>query len=171
MSEYRQSYSTTIAAPVTDCFAVLVAFEDYPRWSSPITSCRVLEHHADGLPKRVEFMLDMTVKTIRYVLDYTYDPPHGATWTLVEGDVTDIEGAYRFEESDGRHDGDVHAGDRSRLLAAGLRAQRPREEGAARFRRGVPARGRGATARRGLIPRPRISEPAPPCCRPTGSST
>lgn len=102
MSEYRQSYSTTIAAPVTDCFAVLVAFEDYPRWSSPITSCRVLEHHADGLPKRVEFMLDMTVKTIRYVLDYTYDRPHGATWAFVEGDVRSISGEYRFEESDGR---------------------------------------------------------------------
>ena len=101
MSEYRQSYSTTIAAPVTDCFAVLVAFEDYPRWSSPITSCRVLDHHADGLPKRVEFMLDMTVKTIRYVLDYTYDRPHGATWALVEGDVRSIDGEYRFEETAG----------------------------------------------------------------------
>ncbi len=102
MSEYRQSYSTTIAAPVTDCFAVLVAFEDYPRWSSPITSCRVLEHHADGLPKRVEFLLDMTVKTIRYVLDYTYDRPHGATWEFVEGDVRAISGEYRFEEAGGR---------------------------------------------------------------------
>ena len=86
MSEYRQSYSTTIAAPLADCFAVLTAFEDYPRWSSPITSCRVLEHHPDGLPKRVEFGLDMTVKTIRYVLDYVYDRPHGATWSLSRWD-------------------------------------------------------------------------------------
>jgi uncharacterized membrane protein len=102
VSEYRQSYSTTIAAPVADCFTVLTAFEDYPRWSSPITSCRVLEHHPDGLPKRVEFMLDMTVKTIRYVLEYTYDRPYGATWTLVEGDVRAVSGEYRFEETDGR---------------------------------------------------------------------
>ena len=102
MSEYRQTYSTTVAAPVAECFAVLTAFEDYPRWSSPITSCRVLEHHPDGLPKRVEFMLDMTVKTIRYVLEYTYDRPYGATWTLVEGDVRAVSGEYRFEETDGR---------------------------------------------------------------------
>ena len=101
MSEYRESYSTTIAAPATACFAVLVAFEDYPRWSSPITSCRVLEHHPDGLPKRVEFMLDMTVKTVRYVLDYEFDPPRGATWRYVDGDVKDIEGSYHFEESGG----------------------------------------------------------------------
>ena len=102
MSEYRQSYSTTIAAPVADCFAVLTAFEDYPRWSSPITSCRVLERYPDGLPKHVEFQLDMTVKTIRYVLDYVSDKPHGATWSLVEGDVKAVSGEYRFEE-DGDH--------------------------------------------------------------------
>ena len=102
MSEYRQSYSTTIAAPLADCFAVLTAFEDYPRWSSPISSCRVLERYPDGLPKHVEFQLDMTVKTIRYVLDYVYDKPHGATWSLVEGDVKDVSGEYRFEE-DGDH--------------------------------------------------------------------
>ena len=102
MSEYRQTYSTTVAAPVAECFAVLTAFEDYPRWSSPITSCRVLERGPDGLPKRVEFMLDMTVKTIRYVLDYEYDPPGEARWSFVEGDVTDIQGAYRFEERGGK---------------------------------------------------------------------
>jgi uncharacterized membrane protein len=102
VSEYRQSYSTTVAAPASECFAVLIAFDDYPRWSSPITSCRVLESHPDGLPKLVEFGLDMTVKTIRYVLEYTFDPPHGATWKLVEGDVQDIEGSYRFEERDGK---------------------------------------------------------------------
>ncbi len=99
MSEYQRSYSTTIAAPATECFAVLTAFEDYPRWSSPITGCRVLARNADGLPARVEFTLDMTVKTVRYVLGYDYDPPHGATWKLVEGDLQDVEGSYRFEET------------------------------------------------------------------------
>ena len=99
MGAYRESYSTTIAAPMDACFAVLHAFEDYPAWSSPITSCRVLDRHPDGMPKRVEFMLDMTIKTVRYVLEYVWDPPRGATWTMAEGDLTDIEGAYRFEEA------------------------------------------------------------------------
>lgn len=101
MSAYRESYSTTIAAPVDACFAVLHAFDDYPSWSSPITSSRVLEHYPDGLPKRVEFLLDMTIKTVRYVLEYVWDPPHGATWTMVEGDLASIEGAYRFEPAGG----------------------------------------------------------------------
>ena len=99
VSEYSQTYSTQVAAPVEVCFQVLTDFEAYPRWSSPITSCRVLQRHPDGLAKRVEFQLDMTVKVIRYVLDYTYDRPRGATWKLVEGDVKDVVGSYAFADA------------------------------------------------------------------------
>jgi len=102
VSEFSQTYSTQVAAPVDVCFEVLTDFAAYPRWSSPITSCRVLERHPDGLPKRVEFQLDMTIKVIRYVLEYTYDRPRGARWKLVEGDVKDVVGSYTFEESGGK---------------------------------------------------------------------
>jgi hypothetical protein len=101
VSEFSQTYSTRVAASRDACFAVLIDFDAYPRWSSPITSCRVLERHPDGLAKRVEFHLDMTVKTIRYVLEYTYDKPRGARWKLVDGDVKDVEGEYTFEEHGG----------------------------------------------------------------------
>jgi hypothetical protein len=57
----------------------------------------VVDRHPDGLARRVAFALDMTVKTLRYVLEYTFDPPHGATWRMVEGDVKSVEGSYRFE--------------------------------------------------------------------------
>jgi uncharacterized membrane protein len=99
VSEYRESYSTTIAAPATACFATLAAFEDYPAWSAPVTSCRVLSRHPDGMPKQVEFALDMTLKTVRYVLEYEWDPPRGARWHMVEGDLANIEGSYRFDET------------------------------------------------------------------------
>lgn len=96
MAEYRESYSTTIAAPPEACFAVLVDFDRYPAWSSPVTSCRVLTRGADGLPEQVAFELDLTVKTIRYTLAYRFDPPHGGDWSLVEGDLAGVEGSYRF---------------------------------------------------------------------------
>ena len=99
VSEVRQSYSTTVAGTVDECFGVLVDFEAYPQWSSVIKKCRVLERYPDGSAKRVEFILDMTIKTIRYVLEYAYDRPRGATWRLVEGDVKDVEGSYRFDET------------------------------------------------------------------------
>jgi uncharacterized membrane protein len=99
VSEVRQSYSTAVAGSVDACFAVLTDFETYPQWSSVIKKCRVLERHPDGLAKRVEFVLDMTIKTIRYVLEYEYEPPHGASWTLIEGDVKSVEGTYRFDDT------------------------------------------------------------------------
>jgi len=99
VAEVRQSYSTTVAGTVDQCFAVLTDFEAYPRWSSPIKKCRVLDRHPDGHAKRVEFILDMTIKTIRYVLEYSWEPPTGASWHLVEGDVKDVQGTYRFDET------------------------------------------------------------------------
>jgi uncharacterized membrane protein len=100
VSDFSQSYATRVAASLEDCFAVLTDFDDYPRWASPITECRVLERWPDGLPKRVAFALDMTIKTVRYVLEYTWDPPHGGKWHLVEGDLASVQGAYTFDPAE-----------------------------------------------------------------------
>ena len=98
MSDFSQSYSAEVAGSLDDCFAVLTDFEAYLDWSGPVTECRVIDRHPDGLPRRVAFSLDMTLKTIRYTLEYTFEPPHGGTWRLVESpDVKNVEGSYRFE--------------------------------------------------------------------------
>jgi uncharacterized membrane protein len=102
MAEFAQSHSVSVDAPIDECFAVLVDFARYPDWSGPVTECRILDRHPDGLPRRVAFALDMTLKTVRYVLEYTYEPPHTARWHLVEGDLKAVDGSYRFEkEGDG----------------------------------------------------------------------
>jgi Polyketide cyclase / dehydrase and lipid transport len=97
VSDFEQSYTAEVMGSLEDCFAVLTEFDAYPSWSGPVTECRVLDHHPDGLPRRVSFALDMTLKTIRYVLEYGWDPPHGGHWHLVEGDIKDVHGTYRFE--------------------------------------------------------------------------
>jgi hypothetical protein len=65
-----------------------------------ISRTEVLDWSPDGLPRRVEFELDMTIRTIRYVLEYTYERPNRLYWKLVEGDVADVEGRYLFEPHD-----------------------------------------------------------------------
>jgi ribosome-associated toxin RatA of RatAB toxin-antitoxin module len=143
VSQYRQSYTTTIARSARDCFAALVDFERYPDWSSPITVCRVLERHPDGLAKRVEFELNMTIKTIRYVLEYTYEPPHGADWHLIEGDLNGVEGSYRFEEGpDGCRTTCSQAIDLGFWVPGFIRStfeQRALQESVEEFRRAVEA--------------------------------
>jgi hypothetical protein len=99
MAEFAQSHSTMVNGSLEECFAVLTDFEAYPEWSGPVTECRVVDRHPDGLARRVAFALDMTLKTLRYVLEYVYEPPHTARWRLVEsGDVKNVEGSYRFEK-------------------------------------------------------------------------
>lgn len=96
MGDFDASYSVAVAGSIDDCFAVLVDFADYPNWSKPVMTCEVLDRHADGLPRRVAFAVDM-VKTVRYTLEYTWDPPRGGRWKLTGGDLKSVEGSYVFE--------------------------------------------------------------------------
>lgn len=97
MAEADQSFSIEVDAGIDDCVEVLLDFARYPQWSGPITSCRVVEPDAQGRGRRVEFVLDMKIRNVRYVLEYSYDLPARATWSLVEGDVSSIRGVYEFE--------------------------------------------------------------------------
>jgi ribosome-associated toxin RatA of RatAB toxin-antitoxin module len=96
--EVKQEYSVDIAASPEDCFATLIDFDAYPQWSSNVSSARVLERNAAGLPLRVAMELDARIKPIRYVLEYRYKQPRQATWTLVEGDIRSVNGFYRFRK-------------------------------------------------------------------------
>jgi ribosome-associated toxin RatA of RatAB toxin-antitoxin module len=94
----QQEFSTEIAASVEQCFATITDFEQYPDWFSSITKSRVLDRYPDGLAKRIEFFLDMKLKTVRYVLEYRYDKPTHLAWTAMDGDIDAVEGDYLFEK-------------------------------------------------------------------------
>jgi ribosome-associated toxin RatA of RatAB toxin-antitoxin module len=94
----EQEFSTEVTASMEQCFATITAFEQYPDWFASIEETRVLDRHPDGLAKRVEFYIDMTLKTIRYVLEYHYEKPTRLTWKAVDGDLEAIEGDYVFEK-------------------------------------------------------------------------
>ncbi|MCC6846866.1 MAG: SRPBCC family protein [Deltaproteobacteria bacterium] len=97
MLEHQQSFTTPIAAPLALCYETIGDFEAYPTWSSPVTEITVRDRHPDGKARRVEFEVDMKLRTVRYVLEYTWHPPNRLTWKMVEGDLADIEGSYVFE--------------------------------------------------------------------------
>lgn len=97
--EVAQSFTTEIAAPADLCYRAIADFETYPSWSSPITEIAVLDRHPDGMARRVEFFIDMKLKTVRYVLEYAWEPPHRLRWHFVDGDLEDIVGSYEFVPS------------------------------------------------------------------------
>lgn len=94
----EQEFTTEVAASVQQCFATITDFEKYPSWFGTIERAIVLERDSSGLGKRVEFHIDMRLKTVRYVLEYEYDKPTQLTWQAVDGDIEAIEGRYDFEK-------------------------------------------------------------------------
>jgi ribosome-associated toxin RatA of RatAB toxin-antitoxin module len=93
-----QEVAVEIAATPTECFATILDFERYPEWSSAIHQARVLERDRAGVGRIIEFHIDMKVRSVRYVLEYSYKKPRELRWHSVEGDVESIEGRYDFRK-------------------------------------------------------------------------
>ena len=98
MALTEQEFSTEVHATVAQCFATITDFENYPNWFSTIRRTKVLDRHPNRLARRVEYFIDMKLKTIRYVLQYEYHKPTQLTWKSVDGDIEAIEGRYVFEK-------------------------------------------------------------------------
>jgi ribosome-associated toxin RatA of RatAB toxin-antitoxin module len=94
----EQEFTTEVAASVAQCFATITDFDKYPQWFSAIEHTQVLSRWPDGLAKRVEYRIDMKLKSIRYVLQYAYDKPTRLDWKSVDGDIEAIAGSYVFEK-------------------------------------------------------------------------
>ncbi len=77
---------------------MLLDFERYPEWSSPILEAIVVTRDDAGRGEHVAFALDMRIRTIRYTLAYAYDLPTRISWSLVDGDLQAVDGAYALQD-------------------------------------------------------------------------
>jgi uncharacterized membrane protein len=96
--EGSQQFTLEIAASIGDCFETILDFEAYPSWSSAVQSAKIRERDRNKVGRIVEFAIDMKIRSVRYVLEYSYKKPSLLTWVSVGGDVEKIEGAYRFKK-------------------------------------------------------------------------
>jgi uncharacterized membrane protein len=81
-----------------DCFDALVDYESFPDWQRAVKSVEVLGRDGEGRGRDVTFEIDAKVRTIRYTLRYSYEPPHRIGWDYVEGDVKDVDGEMVLED-------------------------------------------------------------------------
>jgi uncharacterized membrane protein len=81
-----------------DCFDALVGYESFPDWQRAVKSVEILSRDGDGRGRDVAFVIDAKVRTIRYTLRYSYEPPHRISWDYVEGDVKDVDGEMVLED-------------------------------------------------------------------------
>jgi ribosome-associated toxin RatA of RatAB toxin-antitoxin module len=101
MAPYAAERSVEVAATPQDCFAALTDFERLPQWQSRLKEVHVLERDAEGRGREVSYLLDATVKTVRYVLRHDYDEPWRIGSTYLEGDFKTFDGTWTFADKAG----------------------------------------------------------------------
>ncbi|HZA40009.1 MAG TPA: SRPBCC family protein [Actinomycetota bacterium] len=90
-----------INAPAQKVFEVATDLESYPEWNANIKRVEVKARTEDGLPSEVWMEVDAKLKVISYTIGYDYtDAPESFSWSLIEGDVKELEGSYKFDEFD-----------------------------------------------------------------------
>jgi uncharacterized membrane protein len=80
------------------CFDALLDYESFPDWERAVKSVEVVTRDSAGRGEEVAFEIDAKVKTIRYRLRYSYEPPHRIAWEYLGGDVKDVDGEMVLED-------------------------------------------------------------------------
>jgi ribosome-associated toxin RatA of RatAB toxin-antitoxin module len=96
-----ESVSDTIdvEASLEKLFEVATDFEAYPEWNPNIKSVEIRERDDAGRGKLVWYEVDAKIKRLKYTLEYDYSgAPESFSWKLVDGDVKELRGSYRFDE-------------------------------------------------------------------------
>lgn len=97
----KVSDNIDVAATAEEIFRVATDFEAYPEWNPNIKKVEIKETDAEGRATKVWMQVDAKVKTITYTLAYDYsEAPEAFSWDLLEGDVKELSGSYRFDEFD-----------------------------------------------------------------------
>jgi uncharacterized membrane protein len=81
-----------------ECFDALLDYESFPEWQRAVKSVEVVTRDRAGRGEEVAFEIDAKVKTIRYRLRYSYEPPHRIAWEYLGGDVKDVDGEMVLED-------------------------------------------------------------------------
>ncbi len=91
-----------IDAPAEALYDVVADVGAYPEWATGVKTVEVLETDDDGRVSRARFVVDIFVKEIDYVLNYSHDRPNILSWSADESDdLKSLDGSYKFVPVDG----------------------------------------------------------------------
>jgi len=93
--------SVEIAASPATVYAVLADVERYPEWQPAVTGARPRERDEHGRVAVVESRLDAGIRELHLVLRYAYVTDERVSWSMVEGDVRDVHGAFEVSQRAG----------------------------------------------------------------------
>ncbi len=90
-----------IDAPAEVIFDVAADVARFPEWATGVRETEVLEANEDGYPIRAHLVVNGIIRTISYILNYTYDGIAKIEWVAEPGDdIIEMVGRYEFYELD-----------------------------------------------------------------------
>jgi hypothetical protein len=93
--------SIDIRASALEIFEVATDLDSYPDWNEDIKRVEIKQRDDENRPVEVWMEVDVKLKLVGYTIEYDYSAAPGFfSWSLVEGDVKELEGSYRFDEFD-----------------------------------------------------------------------
>lgn len=98
MADLQGNRSILVAAPPERCFAIAADVDRVPEWHGAMTGVEVVERDGNGRATVVDSEIDATVARVRMRLRFDYSEPNGVRWTRESGDLSSLEGSWRFEE-------------------------------------------------------------------------
>src|SRR3954454_16458771 len=98
MGRLKGQASTEITAPMQRCFDIAADVDRIDEWQRGVTEVEVLERDDAGRAAVAEIVNDAKVRTVKVRVRFTYDPPHGLSWTQESGDLKAMEGSWAFAQ-------------------------------------------------------------------------
>lgn len=98
---YSGTSEIDVDASQEELFDIVTDLDAFPEWLKDIREVEVLGRDKAGLPTASRMRVDVSIREVEYVLEYTYDAPNRVAWTTrAGGDVKSIVGSYTFEVND-----------------------------------------------------------------------
>jgi uncharacterized protein YndB with AHSA1/START domain len=98
MGTLEASWTVDIDAPRERVYEIAADIEGAPDWQGTLEDVEVLERDDQRRPLVVETVSDASVKKVRSILRFSYDPPGGLSWEQEKGEMKWLTGEWVLEE-------------------------------------------------------------------------
>jgi ribosome-associated toxin RatA of RatAB toxin-antitoxin module len=103
MAVLTGSSSAVADAPIDRCWALVEDVAIAPEWQGGLVQMDVLERDAQGRALVCDALSDAKLRKVKTRVRFTYEGPTRLSWTMVEGDLTSMDGSWELEDlGDGR---------------------------------------------------------------------
>ena len=103
MGKIEGSATAEIDAPMERCYQHAADVDRIAEWQGGVQRVEVVERDDQGRVLEARISNDAKVRTITTTVRFSYDPPHGMSWTQTKGELKSLDGHWEFEDAgDGR---------------------------------------------------------------------